>query len=70
LALKRRCWDRYSALYNREVVMGLFDQHLIQPALRNRNLSPPELNLRWTDQLAYYRLKLSMRFGQPTPSLR
>lgn len=70
LALKRRSWDRYSALYNREVVMGLFDQHLIQPALRNRNLSPPELNLRWTDQLAYYRLKLNMRFGRPTQFFR
>jgi hypothetical protein len=70
VALKRQSWDRYSALYNREVVMDLFDQHLIQPALRNRNLSRPEFNLRWSDRLAYYRLKLNMRFGQTNPSLR
>ena len=62
--LRRRSWDRYSALYNREVVMGLFDQHLIQPALRNRDLAKPGLNLRWSDRLPYYRLKLSMRFGR------
>lgn len=62
-ALKRASWDRYSALYNRDVVMGLFDQHLIQPALRNRNLATPELNLGWADRLPYYRLKLNMRFG-------
>jgi hypothetical protein len=61
--LKRRAWDRYSSLYNREVVMGLFDQHLIQPALRNSDLAKPQLNLRWADRLPYYRLKLSMRFG-------
>jgi hypothetical protein len=62
--LKRHRWDRYSALYNREVVMGLFDRHLIQPALRNPNPAKPELDLRWTDRLAYYRLKLSMRLGR------
>jgi hypothetical protein len=61
--LKRRSWDRYSSLYNPQVVMGLFDQHLIQPALRNRDLAKPQLNLRWADRLSYYRLKLSMRFG-------
>jgi hypothetical protein len=61
--IKRRSWDRYSALYNREVVMGLFDQHLIQPALRNPDRAKPQLDLRWADRLPYYRLKLSMRFG-------
>ncbi len=61
--LKRHRWDRYSALYNREVVMGLFDQYLIQPALRNPDLARPPLNLGWADRLPYYRLKLSMRFG-------
>ena len=63
-ALKRQSWDRYSSRYNPERVMGLFDQHLIQPALRNRHLASPELNLRWRDRLPYYRLKLSMRLGQ------
>ncbi|MDR7093782.1 hypothetical protein [Hydrogenophaga laconesensis] len=63
IELKRRSWDRYSKLYNREVVMGLFDQHLIQPALRNRDLTKPALGLRWSDRLAYYRLKLQMRLG-------
>ena len=43
--------------------MGLFDQHLIQPALRNRDLTKPALGLRWSDRLAYYRLKLQMRLG-------
>ena len=62
-ALKARCWDRYSSLYNPQVVMGLFDQHLIQPALRNHSLEKPQLNLRWADRLTYYRLKLSMRLG-------
>jgi hypothetical protein len=62
-ALRRQSWDRYSSLYNREVVMGLFDQHLIQPALRNPGRALPQLNLRWTDRLAYYRLKLSMRLS-------
>jgi hypothetical protein len=45
------------------VVMGLFEQHLIQPALRNSDLAKPELHLRWSDRLPYYRLKLSMRLG-------
>ncbi|WP_137919523.1 hypothetical protein [Hydrogenophaga sp. 2FB] len=64
VALQQRSWDRYSARYNPQVVMGLFDQHLIQPALRNRDLAKPELNLRWTDSLPYYRLKLSMRLAR------
>ncbi|MDO9434648.1 hypothetical protein [Hydrogenophaga sp.] len=63
VALRQRSWDRYSARYNRDVVMGLFDEHLIQPALRNRDRAKPELSLRWTDRLAYYRLKLRMRLG-------
>lgn len=62
--LRRHSWDRYSALYNREVVMGLFERHLIQPALSNPDLARPQLNLRWADRLPYYRLKLSMRFGR------
>lgn len=62
--LRRHSWDRYSARYNREVVMGLFDRHLIQPALRNPDLARPQLNLRWADRLPYYRLKLNMRFGR------
>lgn len=60
-ALKHQSWDRYSALYNRKVVMDLFDRHLIQPALRNRDLSRPELSFRWRDRLAFHRFKLSMR---------
>ncbi len=63
VALKRGSWDRYSARYNRDVVMGLFDEHLIQPALRNPGRTIPQLDLRWSDRLAYYRLKLRMRLG-------
>jgi hypothetical protein len=62
-ALRKGSWDRYSARYNPQVVMGLFDEHLIQPALRNPDRARPQLALRWTDRLAYYRLKLSMRLG-------
>ena len=62
-ALRKGSWDRYSARYNPQVVMGLFDEHLIQPALRNPDRARPQLDLRWTDRLAYYRLKLSMRLG-------
>ncbi len=61
-ALRHQAWDRYSAVYNRQVVMDLFDQHLIQPALRNRDPSRPELNVRWQDKLAFHRFKLRMRF--------
>lgn len=64
VALRQRSWDRYSARYNPEVVMGLFDRHLVQPALRNHDLAKPKLNLRWTDSLPYYRLKLSMRLAR------
>ena len=64
VALKKRSWDRYSARYNPQVVMGQFDEHLIQPALRNPDRARPQLNLGWADRLPYYRLKLSMRFGR------
>ena len=42
-------------------VMGLFDQHLIQPALRNPSRERPQLHVPWVDTLAYWRLKLDMR---------
>ncbi len=64
VTLRRGHWDRYSARYNREVVMGLFDRHLIQPALRNPRRDKPQLDIGWADRLAYYRLKLRMRLGQ------
>ncbi|QHE87333.1 hypothetical protein [Hydrogenophaga sp. BPS33] len=63
VALQQRSWDRYSARYNPEVVMDLFDQHLIQPALRNPGRAKPQLDLRWGDRISYYRLKLRMRLG-------
>ena len=62
--LKRHRWDRYSALYNREVVMGLFDQHLIQPALRNPDLARPPLDLGWAD-----RLRCTRVLGPPAVAL-
>jgi hypothetical protein len=62
-ALRQRSWDRYSMRYNPQVVMGLFDEHLIQPALRNPDRARPRLRLNWADRLPYYRLKLGMRFG-------
>lgn len=64
VALRQGSWDRYSARYNPEVVMGSFDRHLIQPALRNPDRARPQLDLRWSDRLAYLRLKLSMRLGR------
>lgn len=64
-ALKHRSWDRHSSRYNRQTVMGRFDEHLIQPALRNPNLTKPQLNVGWTDRLSYFRFKLSMRLGRP-----
>lgn len=54
-------WDRYTALYNPTRVMALFDQHLIQPALRNPDPRRPQLQTGWRDTLAYWRLKLEMR---------
>ncbi len=56
-------WDRYTALYNPARVMALFDQHLIQPALRNRDRRHPQLHTGWRDTLAYWQLKLAMRLG-------
>ncbi len=62
-ALKTEHWDQYSARYNKQIVMELFDQHLIQPALRNPRLARPQINIGWKDTLPYYKLKLKMRFG-------
>jgi hypothetical protein len=61
-AIQRGRWDRYTPLYNPERVMKLFDQHLIQPALRNPDRMHPQLRTDWRDTLAYWRLKLAMRF--------
>ncbi|MBN9370437.1 MULTISPECIES: hypothetical protein [Hydrogenophaga] len=60
-AVRAGSWDRYTPLYNPERVMGLFDQHLIQPALRNPSRERPQLHVPWVDTLAYWRLKLDMR---------
>lgn len=62
-AIRAGSWDRYTPLYNPERVMGLFDEHLIQPALRNPGRERPQLQVSWTDALAYWRLKLAMRLG-------
>ena len=63
-AIRAGDWDRYTPLYNPARVMGLFDEHLIQPALRNPSLEKPQLQVPWRDALAYWRLKLDMRLRQ------
>ena len=62
-AVRAGQWDRYTALYNPARVMALFDQHLIQPALRNPDRRRPQLDTGWRDTLAYWQLKLAMRLG-------
>ncbi len=62
-AVRAGHWDRYTALYNPARVMALFDQHLIQPALRNPDRHRPQLDTDWRDTLAYWQLKLEMRLG-------
>ena len=62
-AVRAGHWDRYSPLYNPARVMGLFDQHLIQPALRNPDRLKPALRTGWRDTLAYWGLKLEMRLA-------
>ncbi|MBL0917527.1 MAG: hypothetical protein IBJ14_02405 [Hydrogenophaga sp.] len=62
-AVRAGHWDRYTPLYNPARVMALFDQHLIQPALRNPDRFTPQLNVGWRDTLAYWRLKLDMRLA-------
>jgi hypothetical protein len=63
VAIRAGSWDRYTPLYNPERVMGLFDEYLLQPALRNPSHERPQLQVSWTDAMAYWRLKLAMRFG-------
>ena len=62
-AVRSGHWDRYTALYNPARVMALFDQHLIQPALRNPDRHRPQLDTDWRDTLAYWQLKMEMRLG-------
>ncbi|MGE0347993.1 hypothetical protein [Hydrogenophaga sp.] len=62
-AVRAGHWDRYTPLYNPARVMALFDQHLIQPALRNPDRLRPQLRTGWRDTLAYWGLKLEMRFA-------
>lgn len=62
-AVRAGQWDRYTPLYNPQRVMALFDQHLIQPALRNPDRRRPQLPTDWRDTLAYWGLKLDMRLG-------
>lgn len=57
-------WDCYSATCNPKAVMTAFDQHLIQPALRNKNLARPEIRVNWLTELAYWKFKWSMRFNR------
>ena len=44
-------------------LLGAFDQHLIQPALRNPDRLKPALHTGWRDTLAYWGLKLEMRLA-------
>lgn len=67
-AIRAGAWDRYTPLYNPARVMGLFDEHLIQPALRNPSRERPQLVVPWRDSLAYWRLKLDMRLRRGAAS--
>ncbi len=59
-AIRAGQWDRYSPSFNPVHVMGLFDQHLIQPALRNPDLRRPQLQTGWREKTAYLKFKLKM----------
>ncbi len=53
-------WDRYTARYNRDLVMEKFDRYLIQTALRNPKQTKPEVNPGLRELAAYYGLKVDM----------
>lgn len=53
-------WDCYTNRYNPNVVMDLFDRHLIIPALRNNSVQP-EIRFNMADRLAYLKLNWRMR---------
>jgi hypothetical protein len=60
-SIAKQSWDRYTPRYNKERVMALFDQHLVQPALLNQGSTLPQLDIGLADRLAYWQLKLNMR---------
>ena len=61
--IKTGHWDRYSARYNKHAVMALFDEHLIHAALRNKNLSRPQIDITMADTMQFYALKIKMRLN-------
>jgi len=62
LTLKENNWDVYTPLYNAERVIGLFDRHLINPALKNQE-AKQYLNLTSSSYVSYLALKLKMRLA-------
>lgn len=65
--LQTQNWDCYSARYNPQTVMELFERHLVRPAFSN-GLRPVSVPMQWRDHLHYWSFKLSMR--QPFAFLR
>jgi hypothetical protein len=59
-AIAARTWDCYTARYNPEAVMDLFDRNLIRPALSNRS-NHPNIRFNIVDRLSYLKLNLKMR---------
>jgi hypothetical protein len=63
IAIKKNNWDCYSEKYNQTKVMGLFDKHLIYPALKNIRMDKPNVKIDANSIAAYFELKLSMFFN-------
>jgi hypothetical protein len=54
---KKSNWDQYSVRYNKNIVMSLFDEHLIYAALKNKKLFRPDININFHDKISYHRFK-------------
>ena len=53
-------WDCYSKTCNPKIVMQAFDEILIQPALRNKSRSKPDISIGWRESLNYLKFKWKM----------
>lgn len=60
--LKKNNWDQYSSRYNSDIVMSLFDEHLIHAALNNKNSRTPKINIKSKDYISFIKLKSRMLF--------
>ncbi|MGB4346532.1 MAG: hypothetical protein WBJ21_09070 [Burkholderiaceae bacterium] len=55
--IKKSNWDQYSARYNKNKVMSLFDEHLIYPAIKNKSFLRPDIKIDFRDKIYYYQFK-------------